>query len=91
MDIGPAEGIIPRALSNLGFDVSVLEHLLCIIGKDKAQYYSDLNFSECVLQIEPFPYHDDIFDVVISFGVIEHIEPFLERNLPSNGPPGKRS
>lgn len=75
LDIGPAEGIIARALSNLGYDVTVLEHKLCCVGADKVAYYFPLNFAECVLQEGMFPFKDNFFNCVISTGVIEHIEP----------------
>jgi 2-polyprenyl-3-methyl-5-hydroxy-6-metoxy-1,4-benzoquinol methylase len=75
LDIGPAEGIIPRALKILGFDVFVLEHSLCSQGMDKTTYYGQLKFKECQIEKGNFPFDDNFFHLVISFGVMEHIEP----------------
>lgn len=75
LDIGPAEGIIPRALKNLGFDVWVLEHELCSQDMDKVKYYSGLKLKECIIEKGNFPFEDNFFDLVMSFGVMEHQEP----------------
>ena len=75
LDIGPAEGIIPRAFKKLGHDVYVLEHTKCSPNLDKIRYYESLKLKECVIEKEEFPYDDNYFDIVTNFGVIEHIEP----------------
>lgn len=75
LDIGPAEGIIPRALKKLGHDVYVLEHSECNPDLDKKSYYDGMKLSECVIQKGEFPFEDNFFDVVMNFGVMEHIEP----------------
>jgi len=79
LDVGPSEGIIPRALHNMGFNVQVLEHTGLYGGDDLIekydQYYQPLQVKYCVLEKGCFPYPDDSFDLVMNFGVMEHIEP----------------
>ena len=79
LDVGPSEGIIPRALYEMGHDVQVLEHASLYGTDDNIEkynkYYQPLVVKYCVLEKGCFPYPDDSFDLVMNFGVIEHIEP----------------
>ena len=77
LEIGPAEGIIARCLRDEGYDIRLLEYkkneVQCV--KQGNIYYPNFNVKYCEFNQDKFPYEDESFDLVMSFGVIEHQEP----------------
>ena len=76
LEIGPAEGIIARMLRNDGYDLNLLEYEQDgekTVPSEK--YYPNINTSFCEFNKKSFPFENESFDLVISFGVIEHQEP----------------
>ena len=75
LEIGPAEGIIARALHYLGYNVEVLEHSSLGEAIPLDDYYKPLKVKTCKLEDGNFPYDDESFTFIYSIGVIEHQEP----------------
>tara|TARA_B100000242_G_scaffold23942_1_gene14512 strand:- start:349 stop:1188 length:840 start_codon:yes stop_codon:yes gene_type:complete len=77
LEIGPSEGIIARSLRDEGYNIKLLEYRKnehqCI--QEGKFYYPNLNVEYCEFNKDKFPYEDQSFDLVMSFGVIEHQEP----------------